>query len=356
MGGTVSLDLAARISVSVDWFTVTVDLAVPEGRTLALLGPNGAGKSTIVSVLAGLRRIDEGRIRLGDRILDDPDQGLFVPPTERRVGVVFQDHLLFPHLSVVDNVAFGARRRGMARRPAHTLAESWLERLGVRSVASARPAALSGGQAQRVALARALAAEPELLLLDEPLSSLDVSARAGVRRVLAEHLDGFAGPRLFITHDPTEAFLLGDEVAIVEGGRLTQQGTPDELRLRPRTAYAADLAGANLLVGRAGAGIVKVEGRAIRVGDTAIEGPVLATIQPRAISVHRNRPEGSPRNTWQTTVASIEHYGDRVRIDTSGPPPLTAEITPGAVEALGLAEGDAIWLSIKATEIGVEQG
>ena len=277
-------------------------------------------------------------------------------PEDRRIGVVFQDYVLFPHLSVADNVAFGLRARDLRRREVDRRVDEWIDRLDLGNLRDRRPGDLSGGQAQRVALARALITEPELLLLDEPLAALDVTTRAALRRTVADHLDQFAGPRLLITHDPTEAFLLADEIYVIEDGTITQVGTADDIRLRPRTPYAADLAGSNLVSGTASAGIVKTIGHELRVGDTAIAGPVLATIHPRAISLHRTQPEGSPRNTWSTTVSRLEHYGDRVRVQTDAPLPLTAEVTPNAIDALELHVGSAVWVSVKATEISVVAG
>ncbi len=337
-----------------DSFTLDAPLAIDAGVTVALLGPNGAGKSTAVQALAGLHPLQHGRIILNRLVLDDPASGVFVPAEERRVGVVFQDYVLFPNMSVYDNVGFGLAARGLPKREIRHKVDSWLERLGLADLSHSKPGDLSGGQAQRVALARALIVEPDLLLLDEPLAALDVTTRAELRHVLADHLGSFPGPRLLITHDPTEAFLLADEVHVLEAGVITQTGTPDEIRLRPRTSYIADLAGSNLLTGTATKGIVALDGNRLHVADTSATGAVLATIHPRAISVHRREPEGSPRNSWQTTVKRLEHYGDRVRIRTGDPLPLTAEITPAAVAALGIVVGGVIWISIKATEIGIE--
>ncbi len=339
-----------------DGFLLDVELSIAPGRTVALLGPNGAGKSTAVSALAGLLPLDRGHIVLNGRTLDDPQQGQFVPAERRRTGVVFQDYVLFPHLSVVDNVAFGLRSRGETRSVARDSARSWVTRLGLDELGSRKPGDLSGGEAQRVALARALIANPDLLLLDEPLAALDVTTRARLRHTLADHLESFAGPRLVITHDPTEAFLLADTIHVLEDGEITQIGSPDDIRLRPRTSYIADLAGSNLLPGIAEHGVVTLQSHVLNVADTAAAGRILATIHPRAISIHRRQPEGSPRNTWQTTISRIEHYGDRVRLQTTDPLPLTAELTPAAVIDLNLNEGDPVWVSIKATEIGVTAG
>lgn len=348
--------LDARLVLRRGNFSLDVELAIPPGHTTALLGPNGAGKSTAVAALTGLLRLDSGHVRMGTRMLDDPASGIFVAADERRIGVVFQDGLLFPHLSALDNASFGLRSRGATKRDARTAAAGWLDRVGGADIANRRPGDLSGGQAQRVALARALATDPEMILLDEPFSSLDVTDRARLRHLLGDHLADFAGPRLLITHDPAEAFLLADQISVIENGVITQTGTPDDIRLRPRTRYAADLAGSNLIVGMAVDGVVTAEGHEITVADLEAAGPVLATIHPRAISLHRNRPEGSPRNSWPTEVLRVEHYGDRVRLQTGGPLRLTAEITPQALDSLGLVEGSSVWLSIKATEIEVAAG
>ena len=335
-------------------FRVDLRLEVAAGRTAALLGPNGAGKSTVVAALAGLLPLDAGRIVLDGQVLDDPAAGVFVPPERRRVGVVFQDYLLFPHLSVLENVAFGLRSRGLGRGEARRRARAWLDRLGLGRLEARRPRELSGGQAQRVALARALATEPALLLLDEPLAALDVTTRAETRRLLASHLEAFRGPRLLITHDPAEAFLLADEIHVLENGRVTQSGTADDIRLRPRTRYAADVGGTNLFRAIAHRGEVRVGAHVLHVPDASIEGPVLVTLEPTAVSVHLKRPEGSFRNTWRTTVAQAERLGHRLRLLTGAPLPIAVEVTAEAGEELGLRPGAEVWVAVKATEIGVE--
>ena len=347
--------LDARVVVEREGFVLDVSVSIPPDRTVAVLGPNGAGKTTLVEALAGLAPLDRGSVRLGDRLLDDPDTGVFVEPSERRIGVAFQDGMLFPHLSAIENVAFGLRARGLSRSEARRRAGGWLAAVGMYGLEERRPAALSGGQAQRVAFARALATEPEMLLLDEPFSALDITSRAGLRRMLREHLAGYSGPRLLITHDPTEAFLLADEVVILERGSVVQSGKADEIRLRPASPYAADLAGVNLLVGTASGRILTAGGHDLVIAE-AMEGPVIATVHPRAISIHLEQPGGSPRNSWQTTIRHVDHHGDRVRLQTGRPLPLTAEVTPDSQSSMSLFPSSSVWLSIKATEILVVSG
>lgn len=332
-------------------FTVDLSLDIPPGVTVALLGPNGAGKSTVVDAIAGVIQIDRGRVALGDRVLDDPEAGVFVQPEGRNIGTVFQNPALFPHMTIVENIAFGPRSRGMPHREARAVAFEWLVKVGLDDLGEMKPGDLSGGQAQRAALARALITEPDALLLDEPLSAIDISSRTGLRRVLSRHLDSFAGPRLLITHDPSEAFLLADEIHVIEGGSVTQRGSADDIRLRPQTSYAADLAGVNLFLGEADRGVVIVGGHPVHTADSGVTGAALVTIHPRAVAVHRDPPAGSPRNVWRTTVDLVERLGDRVRVRVSDPLPMTAEITAGSADALGLERGVDVWLSIKATEV-----
>ncbi len=347
--------LHAEVEVRRGGLVLDLVLDAPAGATTVVLGPNGAGKSTLLLAIAGLLPLQRGRVALGDTVLEDTAQGLAVPPSDRHLGVVFQGGLLFDHLTVAENVAFGPRATGTGRAAADELARSWLARLDAAELADRRPAALSGGQAQRVALARALATDPACLLLDEPFSALDVGGRARLRRVLTDVLADFPGPRVLVTHDPTEASLLGDVLHVVEHGRTSQRGAMDELRLRPATPYVADLVGTNLLPGRAADGVVTTAGRGFVVADRHARGPVLLTVPPRAVSLYRTAPEGSPRNVWATSVDRVEHGDDRVRVLLGAPVPLTVEVTPAAADALGLAPGAAVHAALKATEIVVTE-
>lgn len=219
-------------------FDVELDIQLRSNATTALLGPNGAGKSTILEAIAGLIPIDSGQIRIGDRVLDDPSVGIFVPSHSRRFGIVFQDYLLFEHLTVAENIAFGPRSSGHSRSAATAIATALLSTFELEELADHQPSSISGGQAQRVAFARALATDPQMLLLDEPLAAIDVGSRSRLRRTLGRYLRDYEGPRLLITHDPTDAFLLADEIVVIEAGRVTQRGTPDEIRRHPETPYS----------------------------------------------------------------------------------------------------------------------
>src|SRR5207302_1741214 len=295
--------LLAKVGLRLGTLDLALELGAGPGQVLALLGPNGAGKTTLLRALAGLQPIAGGRIVLDGAVLDAPAEGRFVPAEERSVGFVFQDYLLFPHLSVLENVAFGLRSR---RRPdAMPIARGWLERMGLESYAAARPAELSGGQAQRVALARALAPNPRLLLLDEPLAALDVSTKATIRRDLKEHLNRFEGITLLVTHDPVDAAALAASVLVMEVGLVVQQGTLPEITARPRSRYVADLIGVNLWRGLAGGGEVKVGQASISAPD-AVEGEVFALVHPRSVALYAERPHGSPRNVWRGVATSLD--------------------------------------------------
>ncbi|MFN8037674.1 MAG: ABC transporter ATP-binding protein [Acidimicrobiales bacterium] len=359
--GVDRLGLEAHLDVRRGDLHLDVDLAVGPGEVVALLGPNGAGKTTALHALAGLVPLDGGRIALDREVLDDPATGTFRRPEERPVAIVFQDLLLFPHLRAVDDVAFGLRSRGVPADEARRRALGWLDRLGVGDLADRRPRHLSGGQAQRVALARALATDPALLLLDEPLAALDAGTRATVRRDLRHHLADFGGATVLVTHDPLDALALATQVVVVDGGGVTQAGPIAELTARPRSRYVAELVGRNLLTGRgsghtvvvdppAGTPSARAEPATLVVADP-VDGEVFALVHPHAVAVHRDEPEGSPRNRWPARIEGLDLLGDRVRIRLTGPLPLVAEVTADAVAALDLHEGRAVWASVKATEI-----
>lgn len=339
------MTLEAAVRLRLGALDLDVELAVSAGEIVAVLGPNGAGKTTLLRALAGLIPIEKGFVRLDGKTLEDSITREYVPTERRPIGFVFQDYLLFPHMSVLDNVAFGA--------PSIEPAKAWVERVGLHGYEAARPGQLSGGQRQRAALARALARDPRLLLLDEPMASLDVSARTEVRRDLKRHLGTFGGVRLLVTHDPLEAVALADRLIVIERGRVVQSGTPEEVTERPRSPYVADLVGVNLMRGDADHGSIKTEtGQVIAAAD-AVSGAVFAVIHPRAVSLHRQKPEGSPRNVWIGRADAIEITGDRARVRVMAPVPVVAEVTPASLAELHLVEGSEVWLSFKATDVRV---
>ena len=345
--------LHGSIALSLGLLDLEIELDVAEGETVALLGPNGSGKTTALRTLAGLLPIDAGRIELDGEVLDDPVTEAWLPPEQRRIAVVFQDYLLFPNLSALDNVAFGLRRMGMQKRQARDIAAGWLERFGLTTHADNRPAHLSGGQAQRVALARALATEPRLLLLDEPLAALDAGTRVEMRSDLRRHLTTFPGIGVLVTHDPVDALALADRVVVLEAGRVVQTGTIPDIAAQPRSRYVAELVGVNLLRGYAdGTTVTLTTDGALTIAEPA-HGDVWILIHPHAVALHRSRPDGSPRNTWPGTPAGIDLRDDRVRVRIDGPIPIVAEVTAAAVDALDLEHATTIWVAVKATEIAV---
>ena len=347
--------LAVAAAVRRGSFLLEVSLAAAPGQVLGLLGPNGAGKSTLLSAVAGLTPVSAGRITLAGRVLDDADAGVFVEASGRPVGFVFQNYRLFPHLTVAENVAFSPRARGLGKRAARSAAGHWLDRLRLADLAERKPDQLSGGQAQRVALARALAGQPALLLLDEPLSALDAGTRLDVQSELKRHLADFAGPCLLVTHDPLEALVLADQLIVLEGGRIVQEGTPARIARQPATDYVARLVGLNLYAGLAsGSEVVLSGGGTFVVPDQGHHGDVLVAVRPSAVVVSTQQPSpSSARNTWTARVNGLSLLADRVRLDLEGQPSALVNVTPAAVAELSLDPGSQVWLTTKATDLEV---
>jgi molybdate transport system ATP-binding protein len=346
------MSLAGRVVARRGELTVDVELAVADGEVLAVLGPNGAGKSTLLRVLAGLLRPDAGRVVVdGTEVWDDG--AVHLPPHRRSLGMVFQDHLLFPHLSVTENVAFGPRSRGVPRGAARAGAATWLDRVGLAGFGERRPGQLSGGQAQRAALARALAGDPRVLLLDEPLSALDARTRLTVRAELRRHLADYGGSTVLVTHDPVDAMALAGRVLVVEDGGVVQEGAPADVARRPRTDYVARLVGLSLLPGTgAGAEVHLAGGGTVAVAEQAT-GPVFVAIRPESVALYLTRPEGSPRNVWRARLAGATPHGATVRCELDGEVPLVADVTATAFAELGLAPGSEVWAAVKASEVTV---
>ena len=312
-------------------------------ETVALVGPSGAGKSSVLRAVAGLLSPERGSVGFGDERWLDRERGIDIPPERRRVGLVFQEYALFPHLDVRRNVAFGARDRRSV--------PGLLERLRIAQLADARPAELSGGERQRVALARALARQPDVLLLDEPLSALDTHTRRTVRAELHEFLAELAMPTLLVTHDFEDAATLADRVGVLVDGRVLQLGTPQELVGSPRDPFVASFAGANLLQGVAAPGRDGLTEVALDGGGTVWttdpgSGRVAVAVYPWEISLSREAPDDSAVNHVRAPVASVVSLGNRVRVRVG---PLTAEVTSSSVNRLALAEGEVVVASFKAT-------
>jgi molybdate transport system ATP-binding protein len=338
------MTLNAELRVHRDDFSLELDLAIEPGEVVALLGPNGAGKTTALRALAGLLP-SPSRIEHNGSTWDG------LPAEKRPVGVVFQDYLLFAHMTALDNVAFGLRARGTRKAEANAAAARWLDQVGLAGFARAKPRTLSGGQAQRVALARALATSPDLLLLDEPLAALDAGTRLRVRSELSRHLHDYPGHTLLVTHDPLDAMVLADRLVILEDGRVVQQGAPRDVVRQPRTDYVANLVGLNFYRGVAAGTDVHLDGGGHLTIAEPADGPVHVVFPPSAVSLYPDRPAGSPRNTWQATVAGVEQHAHTTRVDLDGSPAVLADITTATVADLRLQPGDALWVSLKATEI-----
>ena len=310
-------------------------------ETVALVGPSGAGKTSVLRAIAGLLRPERGRIALGDDTWLDTASRVDLPPERRRVGLVFQEYALFPHLTVRGNVAFGGRDR----------VDELLERFGISGLAEARPGAISGGERQRVALARALARDPGVLLLDEPLSALDAHTRRRVRTELREVLGDLGLPALIVTHDFEDATSLADRVGVLVEGRLLQVGSPSELVASPADAFVAGFTGANLLRGVASASSNGLTEVALDAGFTAYSvdearGRVALAVYPWEVSVARDAPDDSAVNHLRAPIASIVTLGNRARVRIG---PVTAEVTTQSAERLGLHEGEVVVASFKAT-------
>ena len=343
--------MSALVEIAVADRDVDVSFEVGDGETVALLGPNGAGKSTTLAALGGLLLPDRGRVVLDGDELTGPDR--WVPPHARRTALLAQDPLLFPHLSVLENVAFGPRSTGAGRRAARAAAEHWLAEVDASDLLHRKPAQLSGGQAQRVAVARALAAEPRLLLLDEPMAALDVAVapalRTLLRRVLADR------SAIIVTHHVLDALLLADRVVVLEDGRVSEQGPTADVLARPRSAFAARFAGLNLVAGTATPDGVRRPDGLVLHGTAGDPHPVpdadaVAVFRPSAVAVHREPPGGSPRNALPVTVTELEPLGDVIRVRAGE---LAADVTVAAVSELGLAPGIPVIFVVKATEVDV---
>jgi molybdate transport system ATP-binding protein len=346
------LSVHVEATIAARGFDVSVNLA--PGETLAVLGPNGAGKSTLLSVMAGLLRPDTGSGEVDGKVLFHlgPGANTWTAPHRRGTALLAQEPLLFPHLSVLDNVAFGPRSAGAAKAAARETARHWLAEVDAADLASRRTGELSGGQAQRVAVARALAADPGVLLLDEPMAALDIHAAPLLRRLLRRVLAGRRA--VIVTHDVLDAYMLADRVIVLEGGRITEEGPVREVLRRPRSRFAAGLAGLNLVAGTVtSAGIRSAEGLEIagQHDDPLVPGQAgVAAFPPSAVSVFLSEAHGSPRNSFRVRLTDLEPHGDQIRVRAGE---LAADITPAASADLGLAPGLEAYFVVKAAAVSI---
>jgi len=351
--------LDARLGKRRGGFLLDVAFQAGPGSTTVLVGESGSGKTSVLRLLAGLDRLDQGRIAVDAACYADVVGGVHRPPWQRDIGYVPQDYALFPHLSVLDNVAFGPRAAGMpARQVSSAVAES-LVLAGVDELARRRPDELSGGQQQRVALARALALRPGLLLLDEPLSSLDLQTRRALRVELRALLARLPCITVYVTHSPVEALVLSDQIVVLDHGRVAQAGSREALLRYPRTPFVAELVGTNLFVGRpaesAGAGpaIHTPEGL-VAVSDAEGPGAVYLTVSPREITLSLRPPDSSAQNVFAGNVVELvpePPSGERIRVVLNSRPVLVAEVTREAVAGLSLSEGAWVYAAFKATGV-----
>lgn len=345
--------LEAEIVVRRTGHTLDVALTAEPGDVVAVIGPNGAGKSTLLRALAGLLPLDEGAISCDGHTWDGPTARTPWTPQERDIGMVFQQHLLFPHLDALDNVAFGPRSRGAGRGESRRTARRWLDRVGVEDLAHRKPHQLSGGQAQRVAIARALATDPTLLLLDEPTAALDVGVAMALRFELARHLADFGGVSILVTHDAIDAMTVANRVVVLDDGRVAQTGTPEEVAQRPRTGHVARLVGLNVLRGHSTGTAVRLVNGSGLVSATPFDGEVFASFTPAAVALTLDEPTGSARNRWSGTVRSVVAHGAAVRVHIDAGAALIADVTPASAAGLSLVPGREVWAAVKATEVTV---
>lgn len=354
--------LEAELTKQLRDFRLNVSFSAEGGSTLVLVGESGAGKSTILNMLAGLVPPDQGRIVLDGTTLFNGDPRAAVPADLRPIGYVFQDYALFPHLSVLENVAFGLRAQGESGRGIRLRVLETLEQLGIAALAPSRPAKLSGGQQQRVALARALVLEPRLLLLDEPLSALDLATRQQVRTELRRILANLSCITVLVTHNPFEAMIFGTQIAVVDRGRIVQIGRREDLLRHPRSPYVAGLMGVNLFQGKVAerdpTGLARVETPEgvlyVIAGDTT--GEIFVAVDPTEVTIHTSPPTGSAQNVFAGHIVELvpePPFGERVRVVLDGKPPLVAYVTARAVQSLNLHEAMDVYASFKATAASV---
>lgn len=346
-------DLVVDVGSRLSRLDLQVGFAL-EAETLALVGPSGSGKTSVLRAIAGLLRPDRGRIAHRGTPWFDASQDVDLPPETRSVGLVFQEYALFPHLTVTQNVAYGLRKRGMSREEKRKRALSVLRRFGLAELGGVRPVSLSGGERQRVALARAVATDPGVLLLDEPLSALDAETKGRISAELSGHLAELRLPTVLVSHDFEDVIGLADRIAVMEGGRIVQQGGWRDLVEAPASSYVAALTGVNYFPGTASrrgelTEIRSTEGEAVFVSTESATGPVGVVVYPWDVALSTEDPSGSARNRLAGPVRRVAGVGNRIRVTVDSRPPVVAEITEHSVRTLSLGPGVRVIASWKAT-------
>ena len=338
---TTGLDLSLRIRQGT--FALVATARVAPGQVLGIIGANGSGKSTLLGAIAGSHRLDDGIVQLNDRVLSrrtDDGAEIAIRRPERRIGLLDQRALLFPHLDARENIAFAPRALGVHRREADRIAESWLERVGLPGRGDARPRDLSGGQQQRVAIARTLAAEPELLLLDEPFAALDVTSRSELRSIIAAEVRRLGIPTVIVSHDPLDLIALADRMLVLESGRVAQEGSVASVLEFPATPFAAAFAGRALLRGTSGApGELRREQPpidALRGHGTLPEtgSAAVASFDPARVQiVPSTRPNDTSRdtasdapNTWHGSIGAVSTGPSGIRVECAEWPEVWATL------------------------------
>ena len=351
--------VAVRVAGTVEARGWDVDAELRPGLVTAVVGHNGAGKSTLAQVIAGTLRVDSGTVSIGERVVDDA--ATFVPARRRGVALVSQAPRIFTHMSVLANVAFPLRVRGVGRAEARAAAIEQLSAVGIADLAHKRASDLSGGQAARVAIARALVFRPEVLILDEPTAALDVEATAQVSAVLRERLAGVGITTLLVSHDIAEVLSLASHMIVMGEGRIVEEGEPARVLASPASVFAARLAGLNIVSGppvaRPGMVGVRVGDGVLWAADSVAPGEELArvalTFPPEAVALSREEAHASPRSVLPGVVAGIDVDGSlvSVRVALAEGVSVSARVTAAAWSELGLSVGEGLWVSVKATQV-----
>ena len=360
LAGEAGEGVAVRVAGTVGARGWDVDAELRPGLVTAVVGHNGAGKSTLAQVIAGTLRVDSGAVSIGERVVDDA--ATFVPARRRGVAMVSQAPRIFTHMSVLSNVAFPLRVRGVGRAQARAAALEQLRAVGIAELAHKRASDLSGGQAARVAIARALVFRPEVLILDEPTAALDVEATAQVSAVLRERLAGAGITTLLVSHDIAEVLSLASRMIVMGEGRVVEEGEPARVLASPASVFAARLAGLNIVSGpsvarpgmvgvRVGAGVLWAASDSVAPGEESAR--VALTFPPEAVALSREEAHASPRSVLPGVVAGIDVDGSlvSVRVALAEGVLVTARVTASAWSDLGLGVGEGLWVSVKATQV-----